>query len=156
MERDRTKFIRVNDSISHAQYHRMVKKQLKRLFIGLLKRKGENVKHYKQDLNKIWQQWYGNKVIVKDISGREISLYEFNIDTERSWNIDHIMPISLGGTDVLENLIPMHIQTNIEKSDSFPMFNANNKIITIKRSFKNRNGKHKKGWCFYDDNKKII
>lgn len=34
------------------------------------------------------------------------------------WEIDHIKPISQGGTDVLSNLQPLHWENNRKKSDN--------------------------------------
>jgi len=36
------------------------------------------------------------------------------------WEIDHIKPVSLGGTDELSNLRPLHWENNRAKGDSYP------------------------------------
>ena len=41
--------------------------------------------------------------------------------------IDHIRPLSLGGADVLENIIIVHRDTNEEKANCFPHWKANGK-----------------------------
>ena len=39
--------------------------------------------------------------------------------------LDHIRPLSKGGSDVLENIIICHRDTNEEKADKFPAWKAN-------------------------------
>ncbi len=115
------------------------------------------MKYYKHANEKIWKQWYGNALIVRDISNRIIDFTQFGTDSEYAWSIDHIMPISQGGTDLLENLIPVNKLTNTEKGNAFPVFTVNNKTIVIKPIKKERNGSLKNGWTFLDENdRKII
>jgi len=38
------------------------------------------------------------------------------------WEIDHIMPTSLGGTDDVGNLQPLHWENNRKKGDSYPWY----------------------------------
>lgn len=39
---------------------------------------------------------------------------------EYGWEIDHIKPVSKGGTDQIDNLQPLHWETNRAKSDTYP------------------------------------
>jgi hypothetical protein len=39
---------------------------------------------------------------------------------EFGWEIDHVKPVSRGGTDELTNLQPLYWQNNREKGDSYP------------------------------------
>lgn len=41
--------------------------------------------------------------------------------------LDHIRPLSKGGADVLDNIIICHRDTNEEKADKFPHWEANNR-----------------------------
>ena len=105
------------------------------------------MRHYKHEIAKIWLNTYGNNAIARDIAGRVISFDEFGALTEFGWNIDHIKPISKGGTDVIENILPMHWKTNQEKKDDFPEFQSNNKTFLIKsKKVRRSNDKYKDGW----------
>lgn len=42
-------------------------------------------------------------------------------DSEFGWQIDHVIPISRGGTNCLSNLQPLQWRTNLEKSDKLPL-----------------------------------
>lgn len=43
-----------------------------------------------------------------------------NPESEYGWEVDHIKPVSAGGTDDLANLQPLHWKTNREKGDQYP------------------------------------
>jgi len=43
-----------------------------------------------------------------------------NTDSKYGWEIDHIKPASLGGSDDLTNLQPLFWKTNRSKGDTFP------------------------------------
>lgn len=57
----------------------------------------------------------------KDNSGAFIDKHKYG-DTESGtgWEIDHIKPISLGGTDDLSNLQPLQWKVNRVKGDEYP------------------------------------
>lgn len=40
------------------------------------------------------------------------------------WEIDHMLPVALGGIDVLSNLQPLQWQNNRHKGDSFPQWSC--------------------------------
>lgn len=57
----------------------------------------------------------------KDAFGNIINWQDFgNRDSKYGWEIDHIVPISNGGTDNIHNLQPLHWETNKEKGDQHP------------------------------------
>lgn len=80
----------------------------------------------------LWTKRYGKTVRVKDFSGREMDKGSYdNRNSKYGWNLDHILPKSKGGKDTESNLICVHIETNDEKADKFPVFNANGKTFEI-------------------------
>jgi len=72
---------------------------------------------------KVWQKAYPiinydpNK-LRRDKCGRIIQFSKFgDRDSIHGWEIDHVVPIAKGGNDNLENLQPLHWQTNGHKGD---------------------------------------
>ena len=56
--------------------------------------------------------------IRKDRCGAWIKINDYgNRNSEYGWEIDHIVPITKGGTDVLSNLQPLHWDNNVAKGD---------------------------------------
>lgn len=53
-----------------------------------------------------------------DICGKVMKYSEYgNRDSKYGWEIDHINPVSNGGTDHISNLQPVNWETNSEKGD---------------------------------------
>ncbi len=46
--------------------------------------------------------------------------YGNTIDKGKGWEIDHILPVALGGGDDLGNLQPLQWQNNRKKGDNYP------------------------------------
>lgn len=72
----------------------------------------------------IWRQDFAKAWIRKDLYGTE---------TAYGWEIDHLKPISKGGSDDIDNLNALHWKNNRTKADNYPEFNT---AIT---SYENKN-----------------
>lgn len=57
-----------------------------------------------------------------DESGAIIQFSQFGEQTEYGWTIDHVLPVSKGGTDDIRNLDPSHWKNNQAKGDDFPSY----------------------------------
>lgn len=60
----------------------------------------------------------------KDACGAWIMRDKYGKTHPFGWVIDHIFPVSKGGTCVLENLRPLQYQNNISKADDYPSYTA--------------------------------
>ena len=60
----------------------------------------------------------------KDACNASIKRSEYGQTTTYGWEIDHIKPVSKGGTDDLINLQPLQWENNRHKSDEYPNWNC--------------------------------
>lgn len=76
--------------------------------------------------NKVWKKaakvkGHPAEIWRKDILGNTINRQEFgNRDSKYGWEIDHIVPVSAGGTDDPDNLQALHWKANEAKGDQHP------------------------------------
>ncbi len=89
-------------------------------------------KHYGKNLKK-----YARKILMyKEQNGRDIYTgkgIEFSDIFTHTVDIDHIVPQSLGGLSVKHNLVLVHKNSNLEKSNQLPMNFIQNKQDFINR-----------------------
>lgn len=55
-----------------------------------------------------------------DDENRLIRFGDYGKLTETGWEVDHIMPVALGGSDHMRNLRPLHWEANRKKGDRQP------------------------------------
>ncbi len=74
----------------------------------------------------VWNKCYGNADEVYDYAGRLMKKSACgNPNSKYHPTLDHIRPLSKGGSDVLDNIVVCHRDTNAEKSDKFPAWKIN-------------------------------
>ena len=77
-------------------------------------------------VNAVWQKGqiiFGQdpNIYRKDTCGALMKKSEYgNTNSQYGWEIDHIKPSSLGGSDALYNLQPLQWENNRSKSDNWP------------------------------------
>lgn len=74
----------------------------------------------------VWNKIYGKRDEAYDYSGRLMKKSACgNPNSKFHPTLEHIRPLAKGGSDVLENIIICHRDTNEEKVDKFPAWKAN-------------------------------
>jgi CRISPR/Cas system Type II protein with McrA/HNH and RuvC-like nuclease domain len=58
----------------------------------------------------------------RDACGTVIAKHEYFTKTKYGWVIDHILPVSMGGTDDIDNLQALHWENNLAKGNDHPVW----------------------------------
>lgn len=69
------------------------------------------------DNKALWELHFGTKKEAIDFAGRKIKIGDYGKNSDFSWEIDHAIPVSMGGTDAYFNLLPVHRVSNDLKKD---------------------------------------
>ena len=64
----------------------------------------------------------------KDMCEASMQRTKYGKTEQYGWEIDHIKPVSLGGSDDLSNLQPLQWENNRQKSDSYPNWTCKVKV----------------------------
>ena len=80
----------------------------------------------KDEIDKVWGK--GRKIpgknqdlYRKDAHGNPIYKPSYGKSGEKSWHIDHVVPVAAGGSDSLSNKQPLQAKANLQKSDKYPV-----------------------------------
>ena len=72
-----------------------------------------------------------------DYAGRKVNINKYGLNSSDGWNVDHVLPISKGGTDDKGNLQCINIKTNEIKGNHTTWHDAG-KTWQVKRVKGNR------------------
>ncbi len=65
---------------------------------------------------------YNPRIWRQDLVGAWIKYDQYGEQSKYGWEIDHLIPLSRGGTDDINNLNAMHWRNNMRKSNDYPVF----------------------------------
>jgi len=65
----------------------------------------------------------------RDVCAATMMETEYGKQTRWGWVIDHIIPVTLGGTDDLDNLQALQWENNLAKGDNYPIWQGKQTIF---------------------------
>jgi hypothetical protein len=84
-------------------------------------------------VNDVWEK--GKKIdnvspdfARRDFCGAFMYKNEYGKHTPNGWEIDHVKPVSKGGTDDINNLHPLHWINNQHKGDNHPNWDCKKSV----------------------------
>ena len=95
-----------------------------------------NMKITEQTAKQLFREKYPNGVGY-DFAGRKMSISNYGDSSKVGWDVDHILPVSKGGTDAKENLQCTNVITNDNKANN-TTWNDNGKTWQVRRVKGNR------------------
>lgn len=60
----------------------------------------------------------------KDACGAWMACHEYGQTSRFGWEVDHVVPVSRGGSDYLSNLQPLYWENNRHKADDYPYWSC--------------------------------
>ena len=89
----------------------------------------------------VWNMVLGSKTEAYDYAGRLMKKSACgNPNSSFHPTLDHIRPLSQGGSDVLDNIVLCHRDTNEDKADNFPYWKTNGKRFHARRTKGSKTG----------------
>lgn len=96
-------------------------------------------------IDAVWQKahkedGYDPNLWRKDLAKAWIRRDHYGVESKYGWEIDHLRPLSSGGSDEISNLNALHWRNNNKKSNNYPLFQ------TIVTSEENTNIEKLQSW----------
>jgi len=80
-----------------------------------------------------------------DAYGALIAKQDYGMQTKYGWEIDHIIPVTQGGTDHPDNLRPLHWMNNRIKGETYPMTDSPCSIFVFDQTIESQDDGEKPG-----------
>ena len=95
----------------------LIRSRLRRRRLAML-RKGEIVVPQDELAKRVWEDHYGKITRAQDVFTAWMVKEDYGSEGDYGWEIDHIVPLSHGGTHRFDNLRPLHWMNKAAKDDN--------------------------------------